>query len=191
MVLKTRTVLFVDQTPGGELAGRLKALYLGLESTMGFKIKVVERTGKTLRSSFPLTTLWDGLECGRTKCIPCHQGAEEIQPCTRQNIVYENICLECNPLAKNKGGLEDYKPEKPSLYIGESSRSLQERMVEHWASFKSKSEGSHIFKHQENHHQGATQPKFICKVVSFHRSALTRQVAEAVRIRRRGGEGGS
>ena len=144
--LKTRTVLFVDQTPGGVLAARLKTLYLGLENTMGFKIKVVERTGRTLRSSFPLSTLWDGLECGRDKCIPCKQGAEDIQPCTRQNLVYENICSECNPLVLNKGALKDYNADKPSLYVGESSRSLAERIGEHWTSFKSNTEGSHIRK---------------------------------------------
>ena len=33
---------------------------------------------------------------------------------------------------------------------------------------------------------GAEEPKFIFKMVSQHRSALNRQIKEAVRIRRRG-----
>ena len=49
-------------------------------------------------------------------------------------------------------------------------------------------EGSHIAKHVEQFHRGE-DPHFYMKVVGFHRSALSRQTAEAVRIRRRGGEG--
>ena len=40
----------------------------------------------------------------------------------------------------------------------------------------------------EQHHRGE-RPKFFLKVAGFYRSALSRQMAEAVRIRRRGGEG--
>ena len=36
-----RTVLFVDQTPGGELALRLRELLARIEDTIGFKVKVV------------------------------------------------------------------------------------------------------------------------------------------------------
>ena len=37
------------------------------------------------------------------------------------------------------------------------------------------------------HHNSVGQPKFIMKVVQYHRSALSRQVGEAIRIQRRGG----
>ena len=43
-------------------------------------------------------------------------------------------------------------------------------------------------KHQEMEHEGE-KPDFVMRVVGSHRSALSRQVFEAVRIRRRGGEG--
>ena len=44
-------------------------------------------------------------------------------------------------------------------------------------------------KHQIADHGGSNSPKFIMRVVRSYRSALSRQVGEAVRIRRRGGEG--
>ena len=44
-----------------------------------------------------------------------------------------------------------------------------------------------MYHHQQLVHRGE-QPKFIMKVVGSHRSALSRQISEAVRIRRRGGE---
>ena len=43
-------------------------------------------------------------------------------------------------------------------------------------------------KHVEQVHKGE-EPQFMMRVVQFHQSALSRQTAEAVRIRRRGGEG--
>ena len=79
----------------------------------------------------------------------------------------------------------------PSLYIGETSRTIQERSLEHWGAYKgSKKEQdkSHIFKHQELVH-GGREARFLMRVISTHRSALSRQTAEAVRIGRRGGQG--
>ena len=56
-----RSVLFVEQTPGGELAVRLRELFTRLAPTLGFYVKVVERTGRRLTSIFPLTNLWGGI----------------------------------------------------------------------------------------------------------------------------------
>ena len=79
--------------------------------------------------------------------------------------------------------------EVPSLYVGETSRTLQERGSEHWADYRGGEKAkqrSHIYKHQELQHRGE-EARFILRAISFHMSALSRQRAEAVRIRRRGG----
>ena len=47
---QARTVLFVEQTPGGELAARLRELLARLEPMLGFKVKVAERCGRTIQS---------------------------------------------------------------------------------------------------------------------------------------------
>ena len=60
-----KTVLFVEYTREGELAKRLRELTLRLSSVLGFKVKVVERTGTTLKNMFPTTNLWEGQGCGR------------------------------------------------------------------------------------------------------------------------------
>ena len=70
----------------------------------------------------------------------------------------------------------------------ESSRSIQERAREHWGAARRGEKQSQMVKHQSLEHKGE-QPEFYFKVVSSHRSALNRQIREAVRIRRRGGEG--
>ena len=45
-----------------------------------------------------------------------------------------------------------------------------------------------MLKHSVLHHNKEDTP-FVMRAVSYHRSALSRQAAEAVRIMRRGGEG--
>ena len=105
-------------------------------------------------------------------------------------MVYENICNICNEGASGKeeiiGGRN---PDIPSIYVGESSRTIFERAKEHWkaaeGSAKAKA-GSHMAKHQEIAHDGEPS-NFTMRVVRFHKSALSRKTGEAVRIRRRGG----
>ena len=76
--LKVKTVLFVEQTPEGGLAKRLRETLRCMEPALGFKIKVVERTGKSLGSQFPLSSLWQGAPCGRKECVTCRQEAEDL-----------------------------------------------------------------------------------------------------------------
>ena len=77
-----------------------------LEGILGYKIKVIERTGSKLKDLFPLTNLWGGRKFEREDCVTCNQGGEELPDCTRRNLVYESICLKCNPGEKNKGPLK-------------------------------------------------------------------------------------
>ena len=186
--MEQKSVLFVEHTKDGELSRRLREVIGRMAPMLGFSVKVVERTGRTLKSCFPQSSLWEGVHCGRPQCITCNQGAETLAPCTRKSLVYENICSECNPGA---GGKEEIKGGgdhgRPSIYVGETSRSIQERGREHWAaatgSAKAK-EGSHIAKHVDMCHKGE-QPSFVLRPVHFYKTALARQTGEAVRIRRR------
>lgn len=61
-----------------------------------------------------------------------------------------------------------------------------ERGLEHWRQFREGNEGSHIFKHHQIHHGGAGEPAFHLRPVKYCRTALERQVGEAVRIHSRG-----
>ena len=187
-----KSILFVEQTREGELGKRLREVMQRLAPVLGFSIKVVERVGSNLKSKFPQSSLWEGTMCGRAKCITCNQGAEVLVPCTRKSLVYENICGICN---EGAGGKEEVKggsnPDIPSIYVGETSRTIFERAGEHWGAArgsKAARNKSHIAKHQEMVHPNR-EPDFKMRVVKFHRSALARQTGEAVRIRRRGGEG--
>ena len=118
--------------------------------------------------------------------MTCIQVSEEKPACTRRSLVYEHICTKCNPDATKKGDLEMINMDTPSIYVGETARSIKERTKEHWEAYRSSNKDSHILKHWTLHHDSVGEPEFIMKVVGFHRTALSRQVGEAVRIMRRG-----
>ena len=135
---------------------------------------------------FSLTNVWGGSQCERGDCTTCTQEGEDLPDCTTRGIVYESICTKCNPGATRPGPLVTANKTVPSVYVGESSRSVYERAGEHWNAYKNRKPDSHIWKHHLVHHEGVGEPEMTFKVVGCFRSALSRQIFEAVRIRRRG-----
>ena len=105
----------------------------------------------------------------------------------KASLVYENICRRCNEGAGGKKELPVVK--EGSIYIGESSRTLHERSKEHQKDWETKKEKSHIAKHQGATHTLGEEPDFIIRPVRFFKTAFSRQIGEAIRIRRRGGAG--
>ena len=84
-----------------------------------------------------------------------------IPPCTRKSLVYENVCATCNPGAEAKKQLENVDPTIPSIYVGETARTIQERAKEHWSAARGRTkkdaDGSHMWKHMEQYHGGGSQ----------------------------------
>ena len=90
------------------------------------------------------------------------------------------MCKRCNIGAA--GEKEPKEVKEGSQYVGETSRTIYERSKEHWGAMRSRSEKSHMFKHQQLEHGGA-EPEFVMRSKGYFRSALSRQIAEAVQIR--------
>ena len=99
--------------------------------------------------------------------------------------MYESLCVDCNPGAREKGELKDMNMDIPSVYVGETSRSIYERAKEHWEAWKSRKEDSQILKNWSLHHGSTGVPNFAMKIRGYHLTSLSRQVGEAVRIRKR------
>ena len=125
--LRTRTVLFVENTPGGGLAKSLREIMERIQNILGYRVKIVERAGTPLKLLFPLSDLGEGDKCGRQDCITCEQpGGEEKRPkCKKRSILYENICTLCNPGAGDRRAKIVPPKEVPSIYVGESAKSIQ------------------------------------------------------------------
>ena len=130
--------------------------------------------------------LWQGSACGRKHCHPCKQVSERREECSKENVLYESRCIECNGMEKGKDeAITKDSRDSPSIYVGETSRSLMERSREHHDDYKKQREDSHRMKHWANSHPGPEKPKFHHYIIASFKSSLRRQVAEAVRIQQR------
>ena len=114
---------------------------------LGFRTRVAEKGGTQLSSLLSNKDPWSGVACGRVNCRTCAQPGEKKEPCMRRNIVYESECSQCNPPGSrkesDKAGLADTRGF-PSLYVGESSRSISKRADEHWGDAEGGKPESHM-----------------------------------------------
>ena len=76
--------------------------------------------------------------------------------------------MKCNPDAWKKGPLDKINTSTPSIYVGETARSVQERALEHWKGYKSRDPDNHIMKHMTLHHTQGEEPQFVMKVVVIY-----------------------
>ena len=172
------SVLFCPQTPNGTLVQGLKEEEKLLSQLCGESIKLVERSGSTIRQLLVKSNPWaSGAVCGDTDCLLCKTGKGK-QDCSKRNICYEIFCKSCRDSVQrgHPGAME-------SLYPGESARSPIERTRNHLAAYRNNQKDSFMFKHYVEHHgQGTERPELGMKVLRYHMSATTRQVHEAVVI---------
>ena len=119
-----------------------------------------------LQKSNPLQTIG----CGNPDCLPCAQGRGEGGNCESCSINYELECQLC-------------PQDKRSVYIGESARNLYTRSKEHLNKYRYNPANSFMAKHQGAEHAGE-EPSYKARVTASTRDCLSRQVREAVLIRR-------
>jgi hypothetical protein len=188
----TRSVMFVDNTAGGELAKRLQAAEDELGEATGYRIRIAESAGSALGILLPSTNPWGASDCERADCVICKQGDRKRIDCKRRNVLYENRCEICNEdqqdgkKKKSTTSIASLKDGK-GIYVGESSRSLHERAKEHEADKRKRSEDSHQVKHWLcDHPELLEPPKFKFSMIKSFQDPLSRQLSEAVRIELRG-----
>ena len=184
----TSSVMFVQSTKAGILVNNLKKGELVMSEMTGFKVNYSEAGGTPLGNMFNVD-LGKGLHCGREYCPPCDTSEEgKRPPCKSRSILYKTECSLCNPTSHPEDHQEeDVQPtgsrSRSGVYIGETSRSLNERSIEHLADARSFHPGSHIVKHWMEMHQELNKiPPFKFKVKKTFKDCLSRQISEAVAI---------
>ena len=101
--------------------------------------------------------------------------------------MFESRCEVCNPEEETKPEKVRELGKKEGVYVGESARSIFERASEHRGDMLARKDDSHVIKHWLSSHQELNSPpKFRIKVIGKYQDAMTRQIAEAVRIDLRG-----
>jgi hypothetical protein len=182
---KAATVVFVPSTRGSILIQSLKDDEQRMSEITGFKIKFQEAGGTPLTNAFD-KNLGRGLHCGRTICPPCDSSApEKRENCKSKNVVYESKCRICNPDTQPAGRQSEVAQPagRDGIYLGETSRILHERALEHVKEGESFSYKSHIVKHWINTHpELPSPPEMIFSITGRYRNCLSRQVGEALRI---------
>ena len=131
------------------------------------RIRVLERLGRTVKETIANPTPWKSDPCGR-QCRIC-----QVKPgaCKTRGVVYEIHCLEC----KEKG--------LKSLYIGETHRTMWDRIGEHFSKLESGAKDSALLKHWRAIHQDTlSKPRFSAVKVGSYRTSTERQIREAIRI---------
>ena len=158
------STIFIPATPDGELRKRMQRKI----SETDMRIKVIEKTGNTLRRNLHKTSITGKTECDDVKCPICTTSKKKGM-CRKEGVTYEIECCKCG-----------------DKYIGETGRSARARTLEHMNDLRMKKESSVLWRHCREEHNGETE-SFKCNVRSVYgQDATLRQIAEAVDIRREG-----
>ena len=162
-------VCFIPPTPNSELAISLNMI-VDSKAEAGVQFKIIETGGLSMRSVLQRSNPLETAGCESPGCLPCVPGRGEGGNCEGCGINYEIECQLCPDGEKSK-------------YIGESSRNLFTRSQEHVSRYRGGKITSFMVKHQNSEHQG-DEASYKAKVTASTRDCLTRQVREAVLIRR-------
>ena len=160
------TVMFIEATPNEQLA---KTCRRALKEA-GLRNRVVERAGKSLKRTLSKSDPFRKTVCHQDKCKMCKLNSNA--KCKSRGAVYQMKCQGCIGKRTNDG-----------LYVGETARSLGERIGEHLTKYEAKDKNSVFHKHVEEKHGGERQNVKLEVVSSCGNDAMLRQVTEAVLIK--------
>ena len=157
------TVVFIPTTP----QSKLKLQYEKIIKESKIKMKVIERRGQTLKNILQKSEPLSDYKCERKEeCMVCKNGGKG--DCRRENVTYKISCNRCE-----------------KIYIGETSKNAFTRGQQHTQQLQNKDKQSVLNRHLQLDHREETEiPQFKMTVLKSHRSALDRQITEAIKISR-------
>ena len=176
--MRFSTILQVPSTHGSTLLNNLVSAEQQLATMSGYNVKLVEMSGIQLARIFQ--RVYSPHKCHWLECPVCKEHtAKGASRCRNSNIVYEGVCIEC--LDEVQRGVR--KKGAVGKYIGESSRTLAERSLEHSRGAMSIDPDNFIVKHWVTQHSELeSAPRIKFNVVKTFKDPLSRLVAESVLI---------
>ncbi len=157
------SVLFVTMTPNSEL----KKAYEKEIRRSGLRIKVVERTGRTLKSQLQCSDPFREGHCGRIDCLVCT--TTNKGNCETENATYE---IKCEGPCTRSG-----------TYKGETANNTYTRGKKHITDYNAKDmDNSPMWRHCVDVHNGQRQPFTMAVTKTFRYDSMMRQITEAVQI---------
>ena len=169
----SEAVFFVDATPGSQLAEQCRREF----DRTGLKVKVVERSGTSVKRTLVKSNPFKKGGCGRGGCQVCTLGGDV--DCRARGIHYKIWCDGTDTQGNPCADINNYE--------GETSRSTEERFVGHMNALRSKREQmrqtSFLYDHMWEAHNGEIPPLKIKILGRYPGDPGLRQAAEAVSIR--------
>ena len=157
------SVLFVPATP----EGKLKRMYEEIVRGSGIRMKVVEKTGRTLKSQLQTSDPFRDPDCGREDCLVCTTFGQGN--CNTESVTYRIDC-----------GSGDCEKD---VYKGESAYNAYTRGGEHMGRLTARDENnSPLWRHCVDQHGGEMQTFLMSVTGTYRNDAMLRQVTEAVQI---------
>ena len=157
------SVLFIPSTP----EGKLKRMYEEIIRRSGIRIKVIEKTGRTLKSQLQTSDPFRDPDCGRADCLVCTTFGQGN--CNTESITYRIDC-----------GSENCRK---NVYKGESAHNAYTRGGEHMSRLTARDiSNSPLWRHCVDQHGGEMQTFLMSVTGTFRNDPMLRQVTEAVQI---------
>ena len=128
---KYESVMFIQPTPGSILKHRIQKL----AKRNGVKVKVIEKAGLTVKKELQKSNPFGKKRCERVDCVICQHGKEGI--CRTRGCGYELMCKEDN-----------------RKYVGQTGRSVYERIGEEVRGWHNRDEKNPLWRHSELYHEG-------------------------------------
>ena len=168
----SEATFFVDATPNEELAETCRKAF----KRGGLKVKVIEKTGRTIRNALVRSNPFKESNCHQDSCKVC--SLDSNVHCKEREVLYKLSCQGTN---------KDNVPCSKIDYEGETSRSIGERFSEHDYKYNHHDnkvrKQSVFYEHVMKEHNGVNQPIKLEVTARFPGDAALRQAAEAVKIR--------
>ena len=166
------SVVFVQSTPNEILKRSIQEV----ANESAFKIRVVERGGRTLKSMLQKSDIIPNKKCWDNNCPVCT--TEEKGLCCHENAGYSIQCLTC---WNDPNKVDKSVKERKYVMHGETNRTARVRCLEHKSALLRR-DNSNLWEHCVAQHSGQ-QAEFGYKVTrGFHRDSLLRQIDEAWRL---------
>ena len=152
-----QSVLFVPATPGSVLKKKCET---EIRNSM-FKLRVVEKTGRSLKDILQRSDPFRNKECQREDCPVCYNSGKGR--CDQSWVTYEICCKSCG-----------------DKYIGQTSKNMYARGREHVNSLANRR--GPLWQHCLEKHGSTMQEFQINKRGAYGSDSMMRQIAEAVMI---------
>ena len=152
-------VLFVDVTENSEL---MRDVQKACKKNK-MKVKVVEKMKSTVKGELQRSNPFKFTKCGRTNCVLCRLNMNI--DCRTRGCVYQMKCQKCT-----------------RKYRGQTSRSTYERTNEHFLDLLNEKEGSVLFEHFKQYHDGEQCEIEVTILSRCFGEPTTRLITEAVLI---------